>query len=477
MQKNLGSIGSNREELNADQRAELDKASAAQHKLQERTNQLLDKMQRVSKDREEKDPETARELKNAVEQATSGNVTGLMGAAKEQIEQNKLRNAGDTQRQAIDKLEKFVKELEDRREAELDRLAKKLRQLEKKMDDLADRQEALQKKAKDAQQIVDPMKREEELKRLARDQQQLQQEAQEMAKQLSRLRSERASQSLAQAAGQMGQAAQQMQAGQNPDENQDEALDRLDDAQRELERARENAEEELQREQLAKIADAIRRIAERQEAQIAESARVQREVLQNKKWTRSLLFSLADAARSQKGLGDETKRLAEEKLSNAPVFSRILGKSAQAMEQASERMLERRKQASQNPDETAADAEVARLQQEAMRRLQQLLDVLKTAEAAAGPRGGQGGGQPGGGGGQGGAENDGIPALAQYKLLRNLQAEVNQRTEDFGKQHPDPKKYTDKEKAELQEIRREQQEIASLLEELTPSGAPEGGNP
>src|SRR5207248_3346312 len=99
LQKNLGSIGSNREELNADQRAELDKASAAQHKLQERTNQLLDKMQRVSKDREDKDPQTARELKNAVDQATNSNVTGLMGAAKEQIEQNKLRNAGDTQRQ------------------------------------------------------------------------------------------------------------------------------------------------------------------------------------------------------------------------------------------------------------------------------------------------------------------------------------------------------------------------------------------
>ena len=96
--------------------------------------------------------------------------------------------------------------------------------------------------------------------------------------------------------------------------------------------------------------------------------------------------------------------------------------------------------------------------------------------AGAGPRGGQGGGQPGGGG-QGGAENDGIPALAQYKLLRNLQAEVNQRTEEFGKQHPDPKKYTDKEKTELQGIRREQQEIASLLEELTQSAAPEGGNP
>jgi hypothetical protein len=47
-----------------------------------------------------------------------------------------------------------------------------------------------------------------------------------------------------------------------------------------------------------------------------------------------------------------------------------------------------------------------------------------------------------------------------------MQAEVNQRTEDFRKAHPDQTKLDEKAKAELRDIRLAQQEIAELLEEL-----------
>jgi hypothetical protein len=62
---------------------------------------------------------------------------------------------------------------------------------------------------------------------------------------------------------------------------------------------------------------------------------------------------------------------------------------------------------------------------------------------------------------------DGLPPVAQLKLLRALQLEVNQKTDAFQKQHPDLGKLNAKEKAELQAIRKDQQEIADLLEELT----------
>ena len=59
----------------------------------------------------------------------------------------------------------------------------------------------------------------------------------------------------------------------------------------------------------------------------------------------------------------------------------------------------------------------------------------------------------------------------KLKLLRSLQKEVNDRTKAFMERHPDPKKLGPKEKAELQEIRREQKEVADLLEQLTrPAG-------
>jgi hypothetical protein len=47
-----------------------------------------------------------------------------------------------------------------------------------------------------------------------------------------------------------------------------------------------------------------------------------------------------------------------------------------------------------------------------------------------------------------------------------MQADVNKQTEGFRKAHPDLAKLDDKGKAELQGIRRAQQEVAELLEEL-----------
>ena len=81
-------------------------------------------------------------------------------------------------------------------------------------------------------------------------------------------------------------------------------------------------------------------------------------------------------------------------------------------------------------------------------------------------RNGGGGGQDGAQGG-GRAPGDGIPQLAQIKLLRAMQAEINQRTDEFNKQHPDLGKLTKDEQTELQSIRREQQDVADLLDALT----------
>ena len=64
-----------------------------------------------------------------------------------------------------------------------------------------------------------------------------------------------------------------------------------------------------------------------------------------------------------------------------------------------------------------------------------------------------------------------MPPLAQLKLLRAMQQEVNTRTEAFRKAHHDASKLGPKEKAELDDIRREQKEVGDLLKLLTqPAG-------
>src|SRR5207248_2246513 len=132
---------------------------------------------------------------------------------------------------------------------------------------------------------------------------------------------------------------------------------------------------------------------------------------------------------------------------------RQLRRAAEAMKQAAEAFIRHhdaindKQVMKQKQDETAPAAEGERFQKQAQRRLQALVDALKMddgEQARAGGGANRGGG--GGGGGGGGAPGDGIPPLAQLKLLRAMQAEVNEQTKDFNKEHPDAAKLTDAEK-------------------------------
>jgi hypothetical protein len=153
----------------------------------------------------------------------------------------------------------------------------------------------------------------------------------------------------------------------------------------------------------------------------------------------------------------------------------LLQKTADVMRQAGASFKERARRGNEEFDDVRPDEQGPGLQQEALRRLDQLLEALKTEPGAVmRPAGNRGGG--GGEGGAGGGGDEGLPPLVQYKLLRSLQAEVNQRTEEFARKHPDASRLTERDQAELQGLRREQKEIADLLDELA-QPAEEGGQP
>jgi hypothetical protein len=121
------------------------------------------------------------------------------------------------------------------------------------------------------------------------------------------------------------------------------------------------------------------------------------------------------------------------------------------------------------------DEQATRFQKQALRRLDQLLDAIKTetdgmAKRAAGGAQ-QGGGPVSEGDPPAGGGDDSLPPLGQLKLLRALQGEVNQAIEEFGKKHPKLDKLDEKEKAEYQRIRDDQREIMKLLEALRETDA------
>src|SRR5262249_7937856 len=206
---------------------------------------------------------------------------------------------------------------------------------------------------------------------------------------------------------------------------------------------------------LLKIAEQLKLLKERQEARLPETERVHREALQKKQWADALLLSLLRQAEAQQAIGEDTMGLADNKLKDAEVFAHILRKAAKTMEHAAASIRQRVDKAKERPPEAKLDMAVEeeayqktlKLQRDAVAYLEQLLAVLKPEEG--GPRGNQAGGGGEGGGGGSKAESDGIPAVAQLKLLKQLQEDVSKRTEDFARKHPELKKLTDAQKQEL----------------------------
>jgi hypothetical protein len=460
-------------ELNDRQRAELETLSDAQKKQEQRTAQLLEKMARVAEDRKDRDPETAKELQEARDRALNQNITGQMKDAAEQLKQNQLGKATETQKASVAALKQLLKNLEERREAELDRLAKKSRETEKELNQLFEDQERLKKKMKEAEGIADPKQREETLKKLQRQQAELQKAAQELVQRLSRERgTSRAGQALSKAGEQMEQATKQLARGEQADEAMDEALDRLDEARAETEQATDRAENELEREQRARIADTLKRLKDREEALTAESVRVQQRIRRakdNHEPLRPAWSSLTANARNQKELGSEVADVAKKELTAVPVFARLVKRSAESMEQAGERLDGLK--ASDPRSEDLPDAEAARLQARSVRRLDQVIESLKDENAGKLSRSASSSGG-GSGGSDGGADNS-LPPTAQLKVLRKMQEEVNQRTKTFGEEHPGGKDLDDKAKVELQSIQIDQKDVAELLEQLRSGAQPE----
>ena len=370
-------------QLPQEQQIELDRLQEDQSRLRERTGRLLEKMERISQQRQEKEPDSARELKDASDAARNSGVTSRMKEAAGLIQDKQFDKANKSQKESIAGLEEMVKKLEAQPEKELDRLIKKMEKAEKDLAKLGEDLDKLRKKIKEANQIPDPKEREARLKELSQEQAKLlkrqQQEAQELLQQLSRLRSQRANEALEQLSRQMEQALKQLQRGENAEREEDNVLNRLQEARKEVQRMRKEVEEELAREQLVKISDEIRRLKERQEIHNKDFERIQRDLTllpedeRRKKW-----INLGHLADNQADLGGETIRLSDKELKSARVFARVLHKAGESMENASAKMREHREEGmAKGKAETAAGEEAARLQQEALRSLERLLDALK----------------------------------------------------------------------------------------------------
>jgi hypothetical protein len=367
------------------------------------------------------------------------------------------------QEQARKELKDLVESLKNRRENELARLARELKNAEAELQKLRQRQAQNLKNTRDARNIQDPAQRKAQLEKLAREQQQLRQELERQLKRLEKLGASGAARAGSRAASKMGQAQQDLDNGDNQqaEEDEDDALQDLQEAENEAREARKEAEEQLALERLSKMEDILKQLRDRQDKVVEETASYDKARAEHDdKLTPAQRASVRGLSRVQDGIKDETAELVE-RLEGAPVFALTLKKATESMDVAAERL-----------KGLSTDTDTQRAEKSAARRFNQLIEALQPLK----PKGAQqqqGGGGGGGGGGQQG-NGDRIPTAAQIKMLKELQREVNTRTEELDEIKTRKQTLTDAQKAEVERLQEEQGAIADLARDITQPKRPDG---
>lgn len=455
-------------DLDAQQQADLKKLASRQLELARRFDKIQQRMQRTIDDQAGNDPLAAGAISDALSQARDRAITSVMRQSGRQVEANQMGQAAQSQHRLADDLQEMLDILANRREHELGRLVKKLREAESELTELRERQEGLRKKWEAAAEQSDETQQRRELERLTRDQRQLGEQTQRLARRLERLQAEQAGRSTARSGGKMGQAGEQGQQGdgQAAGEQAAEAEQDLEQARRELAERRAEAEADLAHEQLARLEDGLRGLHERQ-ARLLEETQRYADLLQSRgEWTRAETTGVGDLGRHQRELSDETQD-AGKKLGAAPVFRLALDDAARSMARAAVALDERR-----------TDDDVRKAQRRALDLLLHTLDALKppAADGKQDQAGGDAGdaGQPPSGNPP---PSGGIHALAELKLLKWMQDDVNQRTTALEESRRAGQEFSDEQRRDYAELSEQQGTIADLLLKLAENGADAQGDP
>jgi len=419
-------------------------------------------MERASTQLRESNPLFADAVSDALYRARELAISGQMRSAAGSIQENQMGQAIEREEQVIEGLREVLDILANRREDELGRLVKQLRDAESELAKMAGQQEGLRKQIDEAERLPDEAERRGELERLSREQKQLEEQADRMARRLKRLMAESAGQTVAEAAQKMQEAGQSAKQGdcQKASKQAEGAKQDLEEARRQVAQRRLEAELQLALEQMARLEETLQAMHRREEKVIEETLRLDQLAKEQGELTRAQLASLHGLARDQGLLQSETVALTE-KLVGADVFNLALSGAAREMARAAA-LLDRR--------ETGTPTQAA--EQNALRRLDQLLEALKPEEPKD---------EPGdSGGAQGGQEESeqppgsGVQALVELKLLKLLQQEVNHRTRELEETFGSADTLTDEALREYTQLSEEQGRLADLLLNLiAPQGDPE----
>lgn len=442
--------GKTPDQLPPQARAALENLGERQKKLADDLSQFQNKLDEMARRTEQEDPIASQAMKDASADSRNRDTSGKAQEAGEQLAQNQMGRAQEGQKQVERDLKKLVDSLDSRRENDLRRLVQALKDAEQQMEDLRRQQAMNRLKTEEAKAIQDEQQRQAELEKLAKEQKQIEEQLKRQLEKLRKLAVD-AQRPGSRAASRMSKASQQQQEDDADEamQEQDEALANLEDVQDQIEDARRDAEEQLAMEQLSRIRDDLANLGKRQ-AELVVDVEGYDKLRVDGALTLPQKKSVVGLGRAEESVRDETSDLVE-RLDAAPVYARTLEQAADAMSDASKRL-----RAADPGESTLRDMRLA------SRRFDQLLEALQPDK---GEGGNQGGDQEGGGDGPRGG--DGIPTVAQLKMLRILQEEINERTDEIAEIRERKNALTPDQETELARLQDEQRNVADLARDLT----------
>lgn len=446
--------------LSAQERADLEKLAARQLDLAREFDKIQQRMQRTADEAAGRDPLSAGSISDALAQSREQGLSQRMHEAGREIAANRFGQAIEAEQRVSEGLREMLDILANRREHEIDRLVKKLREAGERLNELRQEQHGLQKKWRAAADEDDAAARRRELERLTREQQQTAEATERLARALERLQAERAGQKASQgrasmdragSQGQQDQAAAAADAAEQADRN-------LEEAEQELARRLAQAEADLAQEQMARLEDHLKALLDG-ERKLLEETRHYADVEHSQgELTRAQAVSVGDLGKQQQSLVHDTTDVAN-KLTT-PVFRLAFAQAARQMQRAAE-LLEKREtaQPTQQAQERAIDLIAHAV--EALKRTPR--DQPQQPPEENGEEGEQPGQQNGSGG-------DASQMLAEMKLLKWMQDDVNRRTKALDEAHRDAGELSPEAQSEYRELSEQQGLIAELILKLSGMG-------
>ena len=447
-------------ELTRVQRANLNQAAAGQDAIAGRFDKIEHGMDDLAQQLAKEDDLMAGTLADAVELARQLGIGPDMRQSTSDLRENRVGQALDRETQIAANLQKVLDVLRNEAERKPQQLVDQLRAAERRLAALREQTAALRQQIADSESKPAVVNDQQRAQVNAR-QQETRQEIEKLARELERLQAAEAGNSTQNAAKQLdnrdAKANPRDAAAQKPSSSSQvqKAEQDLKQAADELAQRRQQAEDDLALEFVQRFQSELTEMVERQKLAIQQTS----DLHTARQPTAALS---ADQAKKAAGLADEERRLADKAKEHGELLVG-LGAVRISLEEAERRLLAAGKLLGEQ--QTGLPAQSA--EQLALNRLEGMLQAFAQTANEATPKPNAPPPNAGANNNQPQPQRRPTFELLQAKMLRMLQADLNERTQQF---HERLAAANAAEKAQLQqeaqELSAEQGRLAELVQSM-----------